>query len=46
MKASQYEGEKRFSVVDRQIDPPGHGEVQIKVAYCGVCGTDMHIYHG
>lgn len=46
MKASQYEGDRQFSVVDRTIDPPGEGDVQIKVAYCGVCGTDMHIYHG
>lgn len=46
MKASQYEGERQFSVVDKTIDPPKEGDVQIKVAYCGVCGTDMHIYHG
>lgn len=22
------------------------GQVRLKVAYCGVCGTDVHIYHG
>ena len=22
------------------------GEVSIRIAYCGVCGTDMHVYHG
>ena len=26
--------------------PPGKGEVAIRIAYCGVCGTDMHVYHG
>ncbi|TRX57617.1 zinc-binding dehydrogenase [Fulvivirga sp. M361] len=46
MKATLYEGNKTFSVVDREIEPPQAGEVRIKVAYCGVCGTDVHIYHG
>lgn len=46
MKATLYSGGKKFSVIEKEIDPPGSGEVQIKVAYCGVCGTDVHIYHG
>ena len=25
---------------------PGPGQAQIKVAYCGICGTDLHIFHG
>ncbi len=25
---------------------PGPGEVQIRVACCGICGTDLHIFHG
>lgn len=25
---------------------PGPGEVQIAVSHCGVCGTDLHIFHG
>jgi len=46
MRASFYEGNHTFSISDQSIAAPGKGEVQIKVAYCGVCGTDMHIYHG
>ena len=46
MKATLYEGNKTFSVVDREIEEPKAGEVRIKVAYCGVCGTDVHIFHG
>lgn len=46
MKATFYEGQHAFSVAEKQIEPPGEGEVRIKVAYCGVCGTDVHIYHG
>jgi (R,R)-butanediol dehydrogenase / meso-butanediol dehydrogenase / diacetyl reductase len=27
-------------------EPPGPGQVRIDVAYTGICGTDLHIYHG
>ena len=32
----------------RQVDPPqpGPGEVQIGVRRIGVCGSDVHVYHG
>lgn len=46
MKATQYEGNKTFTVVERELEAPAKGEVRIKVAYVGVCGTDVHIYHG
>lgn len=46
MNASFYEGNHTISVADKAITAPAKGEVQIKVAYCGVCGTDMHIFHG
>ncbi|MGI9550183.1 MAG: alcohol dehydrogenase catalytic domain-containing protein, partial [Aurantibacter sp.] len=46
MKATSYQGNKTFSVIDRELQEPMPGEVRIKVAYSGVCGTDVHIYHG
>ena len=46
MKATQYEGNKTFTVLEREIEAPAKGEVRIKVAFVGVCGTDVHIYHG
>ncbi len=46
MIATFYKGNHTFSVVEKQIEAPQDGEVRIKVAYCGVCGTDVHIYHG
>ncbi|WP_373514178.1 zinc-binding dehydrogenase [Persicitalea sp.] len=46
MIATQYEGDKTFSVLEKEIEEPAAGEVRIKVAYVGVCGTDVHIYHG
>ena len=46
MKASIYEGNKTFSIIEKETEAPCKGEVRIKVAYSGVCGTDVHIYHG
>lgn len=45
-KAATYRGEKKFSVQEKPISPPSENEVQIDVAYCGICGTDLHIYLG
>ena len=25
---------------------PGPHEVRLQIAYCGICGTDLHIYDG
>ncbi|TGV01845.1 zinc-dependent alcohol dehydrogenase [Flavivirga rizhaonensis] len=46
MQATQYIGNKTFKVLEKEIEAPASGEVRIKVAYVGVCGTDVHIYHG
>lgn len=46
MRATVYEGNKRFSVIEKNVEEPAADEVRIKVAYTGVCGTDVHIYHG
>ena len=46
MKATVYEGNKTFSVIEKEKEYPTTGDVRIKVAYSGVCGTDVHIYHG
>lgn len=46
MKAACYHGNRTFKIHDADPVPPGPGEVRLNVAYCGVCGTDVHIYHG
>jgi 2-desacetyl-2-hydroxyethyl bacteriochlorophyllide A dehydrogenase len=46
MKAVYYEGEGHFSLGDSEPRPPSPGEVRLDVAYCGICGTDLHIAHG
>ena len=46
MKGAFYEGNKRFSVNQVKPQPPGPGEVRLEVTYCGICGSDYHIYLG
>ena len=46
MKAVVYKRNKTIETLDGQAVTPGPGEVRLEVAYCGICGTDMHIYHG
>jgi 2-desacetyl-2-hydroxyethyl bacteriochlorophyllide A dehydrogenase len=46
MKAAYYTGNKKFLIRDNIMIHPKEGEVRLEVAYCGVCGTDLHIYHG
>ena len=44
--AAYYCGDKTFRVEQIDPAPPGPGEVQIDIAYCGICGTDLHVYLG
>ncbi|RKN05990.1 zinc-dependent alcohol dehydrogenase [Streptomyces radicis] len=46
MTAVVYRGARRLEIHDRPVEPPGPGQVRIAVAYTGICGTDLHIYHG
>lgn len=44
--AAYYRGNKTFAVEEANAQPPAAGEVQLRIAFCGICGTDMHVYHG
>ncbi|MCC8161665.1 MAG: zinc-dependent alcohol dehydrogenase family protein [Lachnospiraceae bacterium] len=46
MKAAVYYGKKDIRVTDVPIREVGKDDVLIRVKYCGVCGTDIHIYNG
>ena len=37
---------KRSALAIAKAVPPGEGQVQIKVSHCGICGTDLHVFHG
>lgn len=45
MKAAKWYGQKDIRVEEIANPPaPKPGEVQIKVAWCGICGSDLHEY--
>lgn len=46
MRAVQYEGHQRLIEAERRPVIPGPSDVQIRVAYGGICGTDLHLVHG
>jgi 2-desacetyl-2-hydroxyethyl bacteriochlorophyllide A dehydrogenase len=46
MKAAYYHGNRTIRLGESVPRTPGLDEVRIHVAYCGVCGTDLHIFKG
>jgi len=41
-----YTGHRTVGLTDAAVATPGPGQVRVDVAYTGICGTDLHIYHG
>ncbi len=46
MRAAMFYGVGELEVTQLPVPAPGSGDVLLRVAACGVCGTDHHIYHG
>ena len=46
MRALVWEGGSRVTVAERPRPAAGDGMVLVDVAYCGLCGTDLHICAG
>jgi (R,R)-butanediol dehydrogenase/meso-butanediol dehydrogenase/diacetyl reductase len=46
MRTVQYRAARDLAVAEAEPAQPDAGEVQIAVAYAGLCGTDLHIFHG
>ena len=46
MRAAYYEGHETISLGECVPVPPAPGQAQIRVSHCGICGTDLHIFHG
>jgi (R,R)-butanediol dehydrogenase/meso-butanediol dehydrogenase/diacetyl reductase len=46
MRAAYYDGNRKIRVGDCEPVGPGPGQVQLRVSYCGICGTDLHLFHG
>ncbi len=46
MRAVQITQPEKFEIAEVPVPEPGPGEVLIQVAAAGICGTDLHIFHG
>ena len=46
LKAAFYQGDRTVTTGACEPVEPGPGQVQIRVSHCGICGTDLHIWHG
>ncbi len=46
MRAAVLFGPQDIRLIDRPLPKPHSGEVLVKVAMCGTCGTDLKIYDG
>jgi L-iditol 2-dehydrogenase len=44
MLTAQLTGLRKFTIVEESLPDPGPGQVQVRVAATGVCGSDMHSY--
>jgi (R,R)-butanediol dehydrogenase / meso-butanediol dehydrogenase / diacetyl reductase len=46
MRTVAYVGKHRLEIGEVEARSPSPGEVRVRVAYVGLCGTDLHILHG
>jgi 2-desacetyl-2-hydroxyethyl bacteriochlorophyllide A dehydrogenase len=46
MLTANYVGDRTIRVDEHEPQPLRPGEVRIAVAYVGICGTDLHVFHG
>jgi L-gulonate 5-dehydrogenase len=46
MKSILVEGPRKLRIAEFERPRPAAGEVRVKVRYAGICGSDIHIFHG
>ena len=46
MLSARYTGDGAVETAQIEATDPGPGQVQVRVAFTGLCGTDLHIVHG
>lgn len=46
MQAAHYLGNRTIQIGECRVTTPGPAEVQLRVSHCGICGTDLHLFHG
>lgn len=46
MRTLQYTAPRTVTVTEAEPSSPAASDVQVAVAFTGLCGTDLHIFHG
>lgn len=46
MRAAVITPQRGLTTTEVTVPEPAEGQVRITVAYCGVCGSDLHMLHG
>ena len=46
MRAAFIAGKEKIEVRNTAVPSPDAGEVIVRVRACGICGSDLHFYHG
>jgi len=46
VKALFYTGVRQSEIREVDLPRPGPGQVVVDLAFCGLCGSDMHAWHG
>ena len=46
MRAAFITGKESVDVRETEVPAPAAGEVLVRVRACGICGSDLHFYHG
>ena len=46
MKAAYYTNKEQLELVELETPKIGCGEALVKVKYTGICGSDIHVFHG
>jgi threonine dehydrogenase-like Zn-dependent dehydrogenase len=34
----------QFSIIDKKLPAPSSDELLVRIKYCGICGSDLHVY--
>ncbi len=45
-RAAYFVHDRKFELAECTLSAPAADDVTVDIAYCGICGTDLHIFHG
>ncbi len=46
MRAAVSTGPGTLTIEERPLPEPGPGQARVRLLACGICGTDLHFFHG